>query len=449
MTERNVVKLVMLKKLALFCFISFGLSIAQAQIPFDAISVEEVPIPASVQSVIDLQTPGARCYRVYVCMNEPWWELFSVYGFDSPGNYFPGYVTLADPVGTRFYQNFGCGLSSVSLNPALATFFPEMNYDSFVTIKRLNNVDNQTNVAPGWGAAFESSGGNIDLTDIVGGSWYTAIARTVQYYPSPPAPLLDTIPGSWSTNIQNIPESDNRLLIAQFTTNGIFNAQLSFKFRQLRPDYSNVIPTVIQTVANIQFSNVPGQFDLPCAMIFLPVGLLNFDAKPVDDRVALNWSTESERDNDYFTIERSKDGTNWEDVRRVVGAGTSNNTIIYSSIDENPYSGISYYRLRQTDFNGYSEVTEMVAVEFYNKNEISIYPNPNKTGLLKVAGNNSGIAAVKILSSDGKLVSSTQNTDVILQEINLGLRQFEAGMYFLEFIYESGEVVTKKLQIEK
>ncbi len=439
----------MLKRLALYCFISFSLSIAQAQIPFVAISVEEVPIPASVQSTIDLQVPGARCYRVYICMNEPWWELNSVFGYATTGFNFPGYINLVDPVGTRFYQNSNCNLTSLSVNSAFLGFFPEMAYDSFVTIKRLTNLNNQVQASPGWGGAFESSGGNINLTSNIGGNWYCAIARTVQFYDPFPGPQIDTIPGSWSTDIQNIPESDNRLLIAQLTTNGIFNGQLSFQFRALNPDYSNVLPAVIQTVANVQFSNVPGAFDLPCAMIFLPVGLLNFDAKPSGDRVAINWSTESERDNDYFTIERSTDGSNWEDVRRVAGAGNSNSTIVYSSFDENPYSGISYYRLRQTDFNGYSEVTEMVAVEFYNTNEISIYPNPNNSGILRIAGDNTGIAAVKILSSDGKLVSSRNNNELLLQEINLGLTPLESGMYFVEFIYESGEIVSKKLQIQR
>ena len=428
---------------------SFGLSIAQSQVPFDAMSVEEVPIPASVQTVIDGQVSGARCYRVYVCMNEPWWELISVFGYQTAGNFFPGYVNLVDPVGTRFYQNVNCGLTSASVNAALAAFIPAMNYDSFVTIKRLDNQNNAVQASPAWGSVFETTGGNINLSTPIGGNWYTAFGRTVAYYPSPPNPPMDTIPNSWSTNIQNIPESDNRLLIAQFTTNGIFNGQLSLQFRALHPDYSNQLPLIISVVPNVQFSNVPGAYDLPCAMIFLPVGLLNFDAKPDGEQVSLNWTTESERDNDYFTIERSKDGQSFEEVNRIAGAGNSSNTITYSSFDRNPYSGVSYYRLRQTDFNGYSETTEMVAVEFYNKSDVVIYPNPNNSGVLQVSGNNQGIAAIQILSGDGKLVSYSKNTDTLLLQLDLTGKPLNSGIYFVQFIYETGEIVKKKLVIEK
>lgn len=119
--------------------------------------------------------------------------------------------------------------------------------------------------------------------------------------------------------------------------------------------------------------------------ILLPVELLRFKAVPQTNYVKLYWLTASEINNDYFTIERcheecfSNEYEYWEIVATVDGAGTSNHPIEYSSYDYDPYPGISYYRLKQTDYDGASEYSAPVAVEFNNKNlqSVNIYPNPN------------------------------------------------------------------------
>ena len=221
----------MFKKLLLIFSMSFALTVISAQNPFDAISIEEVPIPQVAQDAIDLQAPGARCYRVYICMAEPWWELVSVFGYDTPGNNFPGYITLADETTTRFYQDPFGGVNVSGINYALVPFFPQLAYDSFVTIRALHSTENTClNSTPNVSANFENNGLSMDLTGAVGGSWYCPQDRAASYVGP------DPVPGSWSTYIQNVPGSANRILIAQLTTNGIFNAQLSFQFRALNPD---------------------------------------------------------------------------------------------------------------------------------------------------------------------------------------------------------------------
>jgi len=84
----------------------------------------------------------------------------------------------------------------------------------------------------------------------------------------------------------------------------------------------------------------------------LPIELLSFDATLIEDQVHLDWITLTEINNDFFTVERSKEGLIFEEVAIVPGAGNSNVQRIYSSIDHEPYQGISYYRLKQTDYNG-------------------------------------------------------------------------------------------------
>lgn len=110
----------------------------------------------------------------------------------------------------------------------------------------------------------------------------------------------------------------------------------------------------------------------------LPVQLLNFNAIPMNQEVVLKWKTASELNNDFFTIQRSRDGINWNNIKFLDGAGNSSDLIEYSSIDKAPLLGISYYRLKQTDFDGQSDYSQIVSVNYgYNSdNYILIYPNP-------------------------------------------------------------------------
>jgi len=108
----------------------------------------------------------------------------------------------------------------------------------------------------------------------------------------------------------------------------------------------------------------------------LPVELLSFEAKP-DQEVVCNWTTATELNNDFFTVERSSDGRNFEKVGTVKGAGNSTQQHDYKFIDTKPYRGVSFYRLKQTDFNGKSESFEKVAVNLsLPATPISVYPVP-------------------------------------------------------------------------
>jgi len=118
------------------------------------------------------------------------------------------------------------------------------------------------------------------------------------------------------------------------------------------------------------------------ALANLPIELLGFDANLIGGKVNLNWSTASETNNAYFTLERSKDGEMWAEIGRVNGAGNSNTQIDYMDVDYNPLRGVSYYRLKQTDFNGdysYSNIEVIKNGEATNDvvQDITPFPNPS------------------------------------------------------------------------
>lgn len=95
----------------------------------------------------------------------------------------------------------------------------------------------------------------------------------------------------------------------------------------------------------------------------LPITLLNFAAKYIGPKtVLLDWSTASEVNNDYFTIQRSNDGIHFTDILIVSGAGNSNNINLYNAEDNNALDGISYYRLKQTDYDGHFSYSKIVKV---------------------------------------------------------------------------------------
>jgi len=110
----------------------------------------------------------------------------------------------------------------------------------------------------------------------------------------------------------------------------------------------------------------------------LPVELTSFTAQPKHEAVVCTWITQSEVNNDYFTLERSKDALEFEELSRITGNGTSSSAHTYTYADDNPHKGNSYYRLSQTDYDGHREYFRTVAVNTIpaDEKELIITPNP-------------------------------------------------------------------------
>ncbi len=167
----------------------------------------------------------------------------------------------------------------------------------------------------------------------------------------------------------------------------------------------------------------------------LPIELLKFTAVLVNNEyVQLKWTTSSEINNDYFSIERSLNGYEWKEIKRINGAGNSSSLLSYSKVDNNPYDGVSYYRLKQTDFDGQFEYSQIksVNIEQLVNSKIEVYPNP-ATNQITIKGNSNELEEIVIYNTLGQNVTSLIN-QVITNEsqVVIDMSKLNTGMYYVK-----------------
>jgi hypothetical protein len=169
---------------------------------------------------------------------------------------------------------------------------------------------------------------------------------------------------------------------------------------------SNLIDICNTTVWNAAQGNLHGPVTLTYSP--LPIGLLHFSSAPGEDDITLTWLTVTELNNKFYRVDKSRDGKLFDELGRMDGAGTSTLLNSYQFIDKNPFDGIQYYRLSQSDFDGTTTVVGMIAVKFSRDVEFHFYPNPSRGELFVNVGRNykGQTAQLVINNSSGKLVIS-------------------------------------------
>jgi len=209
-------------------------------------------------------------------------------------------------------------------------------------------------------------------------------------------------------------------------------------------------------------SNNTSEF-CPCApLIPLPIELLSFTATPVDNPltpfnkgdnqfVLTEWTTASEINTDFYTIERSQDGINWGFVNIVKAAGNSSISLSYSLTDEEPYTGTSYYRLKQVDINGSYEIYGPVAVrlegvEIKGVEIISIYPNPAIDNIAwQVVSWEDTEVSVKVLDLLGReVIVQKESVQKGLNTFNIDVSGLSSSLYLLQIATKTGNYYSRK-----
>lgn len=184
----------------------------------------------------------------------------------------------------------------------------------------------------------------------------------------------------------------------------------------------------------------------PCTI--LPITLKSFNATPEEDcTVNLNWATLSERNNDFFTIERSTDGVNYIEIHKQAGAGNSTSELTYGAVDFLPEPGLNYYRLKQTDFDRNFEYFEPVAVNVIPAMlNMTLIPNPtSRDASVLLSSRSRQQIRIEVIDLTGKQLYQ------IAEYINEGNTSFalpsetwNSGTYIVRVVTDK-ETLTEKL----
>lgn len=228
-------------------------------------------------------------------------------------------------------------------------------------------------------------------------------------------------------------DTNARIVVGPYTTPGIY---------RYVAEYVNSCGTFYDTVTITATSTVP-------------VTLTSFDAVKNNNDVMLNWVTASEINNDYFEVQRSNDGVNFEKIGQVDGNGSTTSVSSYAFNDKNvlaDFSSVSafFYRLKQVDFDGTTEYSKTVRVSnnILTANNIEVYPNPNNGAFnIMLPANEQSTVQLIIVDRTGRIVEqkmmSLQQGDNLL-DLNLSLSK---GIYMI-LIQQDGISVSKKFVVE-
>jgi hypothetical protein len=185
------------------------------------------------------------------------------------------------------------------------------------------------------------------------------------------------------------------------------------------------------------FYTVSSEYAASDLCTLLPIELIDFSAELVNTNDCLiQWKTASEQNNAYFTLEKSVDGTNWKEIATVKGSGNSTSLKKYKRIDPNLLHQITYYRLKQTDFDGQSETSQPIRIEYLPESLI-IYPNPaySEINILNASGD-----ILRIYNSIGRLVCIVSLNDNQLMN-TVDLSNYPAGIYLFRTNTQSVKVI--------
>jgi hypothetical protein len=279
-------------------------------------------------------------------------------------------------------------------------------------------VDEEGNVVQV--VAVSSTDGTFDFTGVLGDN-YKVLISTASPTVGDPAPATAVLPPNYqsteeeflSGGADGFPNSmTNRYLVNSANVSGINDGNLIFGISQNEE---------------------------------LPIRLLDFRARKSGKEVDLDWTTTSEFNNDYFNVERSKNGYEFEVIGKVKGAGTTQIRQNYAFVDADPYTGMNYYRLNQFDFDGKSAYSPIRYVEFETGGgnggdllKMEYYPNPVVDELRVSVSKDVENHEVRLIDMSGKVIESTEYLPGML----LDMKKYKAGVYLIQLLDASGTVMS-------
>ncbi len=208
-------------------------------------------------------------------------------------------------------------------------------------------------------------------------------------------------------------------------------------------DPGSITVTGVSSFSPFTFGSLSSSFNA------LPVELISFEAKTNLANIELNWATASEYNNDYFELEKSADAEDWQVIGQVSGQGSSQHITQYRFIDQFPFAGLQYYRLKQVDFDGSYTYSKTILAEHPGTDTplFQVFPNPVTTNQIQIkALTFDKITDLQIIDLQGKGIK------VIVKELNRGtymadLSELPQGLYVTIIHTARGTYRTKLLKL--
>jgi hypothetical protein len=174
----------------------------------------------------------------------------------------------------------------------------------------------------------------------------------------------------------------------------------------------------------------------------LPIELISFSGKNEGAKNKLMWTTASELNNDYFSVEHSADGNSFETFITKQGAGNSSVKNNYEAYDYSPYTGTTYYRLKQTDYDGKSMYSSTISIEnkFDQIAVSNVHPNPATNDLnFDFFSPVSGTVYIQIMDYTGRIIlDKVQNVEEGKSSLNTQIAFLSTGIYSLKVSFNHG-----------
>lgn len=162
----------------------------------------------------------------------------------------------------------------------------------------------------------------------------------------------------------------------------------------------------------------------------LPIELISFTAERFENEIKLRWSTATEQNNDYFTLERSANGNDFYAIGEINAAGNSTSEIKYLFTDDLPVTGINYYRLKQTDFNGNFTYSNIIMADFSSGHNGIYFITDITIHKVFISGTiASGIITIYDLSGEMILSQNASEGTTVID-----IQKLKPGFYVIQYI---------------
>jgi hypothetical protein len=287
-----------------------------------------------------------------------------------------------------------------------------------VTLNNTGTADN-FNVRVENAIYLDGTSGNAITTDVVNATWYidetTANGSDV------------TATFQWNASDELTDFDRTQAFLSNYHTNQWNNGTASAA--------SGSNPYTLTESSITSFS----PFIVASDATALPVELLYFYGEKEGENVCLDWQTATELNNSDFEIEWSTDGINFEKIGEVAGNGTTTEIQFYDFLHKNPVNGFNYYRLKQVDFDGAFEYSEVITITMERLNDkiVNIFPNPVRNELNIVDGQ--GQATIYNM-----LGQPVQQFAVSRGQFTINTSELAKGQYILHIQRENGNIITKR-----